>query len=309
MTLINAPESGYALAMGHDHHASDLHGRRLWLAIVVNVALTVVQVVAGVLAGSLALVADALHNLSDAGALLLALLARRIARRPADEVMTFGYGRAEIVAALINFTTLILIGLYLLGEAVTRAIDPQPVAGWIVVGVAAVALVVDLVTVWLTFAASRTSMNVRAAFLHNALDALASLGVIVAGTLVILYDLYIADTLVTVLIAGYVMYHGATEIGSAIRILMSGAPAGSDVPATIAAMEAIEGVLSVHHVHLWAIDEHRGSLEAHVVTDVHSAEAAESLKARLKDMLAERFGIEHTTLELEYPDGNARCGE
>lgn len=293
--------------MAHDHHAHDLHGRRLWLAIGINVVLTVVQVAGGIISGSLALIADALHNLSDAGALLLAVLARHIARRPADEVMTFGYGRAEVVAALINFTTLILIGLYLVVEALTRAFDPQPIAGWVVVGVAGVALVVDLATTWLTYAGAKHSMNLRAAFLHNALDALASVGVIVAGVLVILYDWHLADTIITLAIAAYVTYHGANAIGSAIRILMSGTPAGSDVQATIEAMESVEGVLSVHHVHLWAIDEHRRSLEAHVVTAALSGPEAEALKACIKQVLRERYDIGHTTLELEHVD--SRCDD
>lgn len=295
--------------MGLDHHAHDLHGRRLWLAIAINVVLTVVQIAGGILAGSLALIADALHNLSDAGSLLLALVASRIARRPADEVMTFGYGRAEIVAALINFTTLILLGLYLVIEAVSRAIDPQPIDGWIVVVIASLALIVDLVTAGLTHAASRHSMNVRAAFLHNLSDALASVGVIGAGTLVILFDWRLVDPAITLLIAGYVIYHGVTEIGGAIRILMSGTPAGSDVAATVRAIEAIEGVESVHHVHLWAIDERRRSFEAHVVTRRPAGAASEALKTTIKKILRERFAIAHTTLELEHPDAGNACGE
>lgn len=290
-------------------HDSDVHGQRLWTAVIVNLVLTLAQVAGGVIAGSLALIADALHNLSDAGSLLLALVARRIARRPADEVMTFGYGRAEIIAALINFTTLIVIGMYLIYEAIARAIDPQPIAGWIVVIVATVALVIDLVTVWLTYTLSRESMNVRAAFLHNVADALASVGVIIAGTLVILFDWRLADPIVTLVIAGYVLYHGVSEIGSAIRILMSGTPVGSDVEETIRVMEAVDGVVSVHHVHLWAIDEHRQSLEAHVETVELSGLAAEALKAETKEALRNRFGIAHTTLELEYVGDTSTCGD
>ncbi len=294
--------------MGLHHHHSDPHGQRLSLAVFVNIVLTVVQVIGGIMAGSLALIADALHNFSDACSLLLALIARRIARRPADEVMTFGYGRAEIIAALINFTTLIVIGLYLIYEAIARAIDPQPIAGWIVVIVASVALLVDLITAWLTYSLSRESMNVRAAFLHNVADALASVGVIVAGTLVILFDWRLADPIVTLFIAGYVLYHGISEIGSAIRILMSGTPAGSDVEETVRYVESVDGVLSVHHVHLWAIDEHRHALEAHIVTGELSGRSAEALKARIKDVLRHRFAIEHATLELEYVDPAAAGG-
>ena len=281
----------------------------MWLAVFVNIVLTLAQIVGGIIAGSLALIADALHNFSDAGSLLLALLARRIARRSADEVMTFGYGRAEVIAALINFTTLIVIGIYLIYEAVARAIDPQPIAGWIVVVVATVALVIDLVTAWLTYALSKGSMNIRAAFVHNISDALASIGVIIAGTLVILFGWRLADPIVTLLIAGYVLYHGVSEIGSAIRILMSGAPAGMNINEVDRALQGVDGVLSVHHVHLWAIDEHRRSLEAHVVTDMTSPVDAEILKVTLKKLVRQRFDITHTTLELEYLDAAASCDD
>ncbi len=295
--------------MSDNHHHPDLAGRRLWLAVFVNIVLTLAQIVGGIIAGSLALIADALHNFSDAGSLLLALLARRIARRSADEVMTFGYGRAEVIAALINFTTLIVIGIYLIYEAVARAIDPQPIAGWIVVVVATVALVIDLVTAWLTYALSKGSMNIRAAFVHNISDALASIGVIIAGTLVILFGWRLADPIVTLLIAGYVLYHGVSEIGSAIRILMSGAPAGMNINEVDRALQGVDGVLSVHHVHLWAIDEHRRSLEAHVVTDMTSPVDAEILKVTLKKLVRQRFDITHTTLELEYLDAAASCDD
>src|SRR3546814_336873 len=131
------------MSAGHDHGVEGMSDARLVWAVTVNMGLTVVQIVGGILAGSLALVADALHNFSDAASLGLALFARKIGRRPADKLMTFGYGRAEVVAALINLTTLILVGLYLLNEAVTRYFDPQPVEGWTVVIVAGVALLID----------------------------------------------------------------------------------------------------------------------------------------------------------------------
>lgn len=153
---------------GHHHHVNAGAGdKRIGWAIGVNLFLTLAQVVGGIVSGRLALIADALHNFSDAISLVIAFGARYIGRRPADATMTFGYVRAEIVAALINYTTLALIGLYLVYEAVMRFVEPQPTAGWTVVIVAGMALVVDVVTAFLTYAMSKTSMNVRAAFLHN----------------------------------------------------------------------------------------------------------------------------------------------
>jgi len=165
------------------------------LAIIVNVGLTFAQIVGGIFSGSLSLIADALHNFSDAASLAIAAYARRIARRPSNAAMTFGYVRAEVVAALINYTTLIVIGLYLVYEAVMRFITPEPVEGWIVVGVAVVALVIDLATAFLTYAMSKESMNIRAAFVHNVADALGSVGVIVAGWVLITIVAGIADAM------------------------------------------------------------------------------------------------------------------
>ena len=168
---------------GHHHYHidPDAGDTRLVWAVAVNVGLTVAQVIGGILSGSLALIADALHNFSDAISLIIAVLARRIARRPADAGMSFGYGRAEIVAALVNYTTLTVLALYLIYEGIMRALNPQPIDGWLVVWIAVAALVVDLATAALTLAMSRRSMNIRAAFLHNLADALGSVAVIVAG--------------------------------------------------------------------------------------------------------------------------------
>ena len=209
-----------------------------------------VQVVGGILSGSLALIADALHNFSDAISLIIAFAARKIARRPADASMTFGYGRPEVVAALINYTTLIVIGLYLVYEAIMRFFDPQPVDGWLIVIIAGVALVVDAVTAALTYAMSKSSVNIRAAFLHNVADALGSIAVIVAGVAILLYDWRLIDPLVTLLIAGYILWQSFSEIGNVVRILMLGSPPDIDVNRVVDELNAIDGVASVHHVHL-----------------------------------------------------------
>jgi cobalt-zinc-cadmium efflux system protein len=270
-------------------------------AIGVNFLLTIAQIVGGVMAGSLSLIADALHNLSDAVSLVIAFAARKIARRPSDSKMTFGYVRAEIVAALINYTTLIVIGLYLVYEAVMRFFEPQPVAGWMIVIIAGVALVIDIVTAMLTYTLSKSSMNIRAAFLHNVADALGSVAVIVAGTLIILFDWWLVDPIVTLMIAGYILWMAFAEIGGSIRVLMLGSPPEIDMEALIGALGEVEGVEGVHHVHVWAIDESQNALEAHVVTGEEHGAARDAIKARLKAVARERFGIAHSTLEFEAP--------
>ena len=287
----------------HHHHVTEggAGDRRVAWAVAVNVLLTVAQAVGGILAGSLSLVADALHNLSDAASLGIAFAARRIARRPSDDSMTFGYVRAEIVAALINYTTLIVIGLYLVYEAIIRFLDPEPVDGWLVVIIAGVALVVDLATALLTFALSKESMNIRAAFLHNVADALGSIGVIAAGALILLFGWTIVDPIVTLLIAGYILWMAFAEIGAAIRILMLGTPPDIDVPDLVAAMSGVRGVKSVHHLHIWSIDERHSALEAHVVLREEDGEEpdGEVVKQRIKAMVSARFGVRHAMLELE----------
>lgn len=285
---------------GHHHHVDAEAGdKRVVWAIAVNMFLTAAQVVGGIVSGSLSLIADALHNFSDAISLIIAFGARRLARRPSDETMTFGYVRAEIVAALINYTTLIVIGLYLVYEAVMRFFEPQPIAGWIIIIVAGIALAVDVITALLTYAMSKSSMNIRAAFLHNVADALASVGVIVAGTLILLYDWQIIDPIVTLMIAGYILWQAFTEIGGSIQMLMLGVPPDVDAREVVDSLRSVQGVERVHHVHVWAIDEQHNALEAHVVVADDVARDIEAIKGQMKALLRERFSIGHTTLEFE----------
>jgi len=286
---------------GHHHHHIDPDAgdtRVLW-AVIVNLALTVAQIIGGVLSGSLALIADAIHNLSDAISLAIAFFARKIARRPADAGMTFGYGRAEIVAALVNYTTLIVIGLYLVVEAVQRLLNPADVDGWLVVIIAGIALVIDLVTALLTFTLSKTSMNIRAAFLHNVADALGSIAVIIAGTLILLYDWRLVDPLITLMIAGYILWTSISEIGPAIRILMLGSPPDLDIETIIATLGQTPGIDDIHHVHLWQMQEHENALEAHIVISKGQWGQADTIKSALKSTLQTQFAITHSTIEME----------
>lgn len=291
------------MAHHHHHHVDpDAGDARVFWAIMVNFGLTLAQVVGGIVSGSLALIADALHNFSDAISLIIAFAARKIARRPADPVMTFGYGRAEVVAALVNYTTLIVIGLYLAYEAVLRFLEPQAVEGWMVVVIAAVALIVDIVTAMLTFAMAKTSVNIRAAFLHNVADALGSVAVIFAGTLILIYDWRLIDPIVTLLIAGYILWQAFAEIGGVIRILMLGAPSGLDAREVLDRLSRLDGVESVHHLHLWEMQEHQPALDAHLVVAESRWPEAEAVKQAAKKALSEDFGIGHATLELERAD-------
>lgn len=293
--------------MPHDHghhHIQDMSQKdeiRLWWAAFANIVLSLGQFIGGVVSGSLALIADAVHNLSDATALFIALCAIRIGRRPPDRFKTFGYKRAETIAALINLTVLMVIGLWLIVEAVHRFIAPEPISGWIVIWIAGLALVVDLITVVLTYRGSKTSMNIRAAFLHNLTDAMASVGVMVSGALILLYDWIWTDAFMTLAISLYILWHGLIDMPKVIHLLMNGTPKDIEIDKVITSIEEISGVDNAHHVHIWQIDEYRNALEAHIVL----TEEAEmhSLKDRIKTMLHNKYEIEHSTLEFE----NVNC--
>lgn len=291
--------------MSHDHHGHDHQTDRvsdaglLW-AIVLNAGLTVVEVIAGIFSGSLALIGDAVHNGSDAGSLVVALVARRWSRRQPDEERTFGYRRAAIVGAFINLITLVLIGGYLLVEAVMRLLQPEPIAGWIMIIVAGVALVVDIATV-LLMRAMGPGLNIRAALIHNLTDALASVAVILAGAAVLLWGVTWVDPLLTALIAAYILIQSAGMLRTTIAILMDSVP-DSLSPTRIAATLSAEdpAIHNVHHVHVRRLDEHYLLMEAHLLVDHASAAELEAIKARAKTLVADRFDIQHTTLELEF---------
>ncbi|WP_234027421.1 cation diffusion facilitator family transporter [Aurantiacibacter arachoides] len=173
--------------------------------------------------------------------------------------MTFGYTQREVVAALINLTTLLIIGFYLLVEAINRFANPQSVEGWTVIGVAGIALVIDLVTAFITHRGAGHSINMKAAFLHNVSDAMDSVGVIAAGVLILLYDFYLADLIITVVIAGYVIWQGLSLMPRTVRLLMGAVPDEVEFDQIVRALQEHDGIAGVHHVHVWNLGEHRRS--------------------------------------------------
>lgn len=289
--------------MSHDHspdeHISD---RRLVFSLLLNLLLSVVEIVAGFLAGSLALMADAVHNLSDCGTFVIALVARRIGRRPSDERRSFGYGRAEIIGALINLTMLIIMGLYLIYEAIARLFTQQPVDGLIVIVAAGVAVAVNVSTAVLLHAMSRSNINIRAAYLHNLGDSLSSLGVIVAGVVILWFGAVWFDSVITLVVSAYILWQSFPDLKRAIHILMEGTPTAVDSRQVVQGLEAIDGVADIHHLHLWELGEDDWALEAHVVVETLDLHRWATIKETIKQQLAERFDIHHSTLELEGRD-------
>lgn len=288
---------------GHLHRRRDPGTRRLTWAIVINVMLTVAQVVGGILSGSLSLIADALHNLSDAGGLALAVIARRISKRPPDEKRTFGYGMAEVVGGLINLTSIIVIAGFLLIEAITRSFERPEINGWPVVLVAGVALVIDLATAALTFSMSRESLNIKAAFLHNMTDALASVAVVASGILVILFDWHWTDLVATIIISLYIIWLSWSPLKKCVRVLMASVPDGLSLDGISGSINDTDGVLGVSHVHVWSIDERTFALEARVeVRAGISLQEAARLREELYRMLEDHHRIRHASIEV-LPSG------
>lgn len=270
--------------------------------------LTVVEVAAGIFSGSLALVADAVHNFNDSAALLIAYIARKVARGGPDETYTFGRQRAELIGALINLTSLILVGIFLIYEAGHRLIDPQPILGQWVMVASAVALVVDLATAGFLWSMSRGNMNMRAAFVHNLTDAAASVAVLLGGLAIWLGGPVFVDPVLTVIIALYTLILSAKMLRRTAAILMDQTPPEVALSDVRALMEAPAAVASVHHLHLRQLDESRNALEAHVVLhDASDLRALPALKRDLRARLHERFEITHATLEFELPDEPCPC--
>ncbi len=284
----------------HPHSHSHTHNGKLTFAVVINLLLTIVQVVGGVLSGSLSLIADALHNLSDAGAIVIAIFARKISAKKANESMTFGYQRAEIIGTLINSFTLIIVGLYLIYQAISKYFNPTEIDGWIVIWIASVALVVDIATAILTYmSGAKTSMNLRAAFIHNVSDAMASVAVIIAGILITLYQWYFVDVIATILISVYVLYHGGLLSMQSINILMQAVPQDCDVSTIKNDIENIAGVIEAIDIHVWQLDEHKLFLDCKLIIK----QQTQSLEiAMIKTMLKEKYAITHSTLEV-LPSG------
>lgn len=288
----------------HHHHHEDLSDRRLLWTVALNVALTLVEIVAGVISGSLALIADAMHNLGDAGALVVAWVARRVSRRGPDARFSFGYQRAELIGAFLNLTALLAVSLFLAVEAVDRFRQPESIeTTWVFVAASA-ALVVDLATVVVLWSMSRGSMNVRAAFLHNLSDGAASFFVILGAVAIEVWGWLWIDPLLTLLLALWIAYSALGMLRRTVAILMQAVPPDIVLSEIQESLERVEGVLRAHHIHVWELDEHRRAAEAHiVVADDWRITELDPVRRALHEMLKERFGISHTCLEFEHQEG------
>ncbi|WP_445665165.1 cation diffusion facilitator family transporter [Fodinibius sp. AD559] len=284
---------------GHHHHGKDQTEGRLWISIILNFIITVAEFIGGLISGSLALLSDALHNLNDTTSLGISLVARKISKKEANRDKTFGYKRAEIIGAFINLITLVIIALFLIKEGVERFYNPQPIDGMVMFIVAIIGLLGNVITAILLYRDSTENLNLRSAYIHILSDAFSSVGVIIAGLLILWYQIYIIDTILTLIIAGYILWHSYYMLRQTINILMESTPADIKIPNVQQAMAKVNGVLDIHHLHVWRLDEKNILLESHVVIDEDNMGQMESIKSSLKDLLSTDFDIHHSTLEFE----------
>jgi len=285
---------------GHHHHGvtADSDQRRLLVALVLIVAFLVVEVVVGLVVDSLALLADAGHMLTDAGALVLSLVALRLAARPAQGNMTFGLKRAEILSAQVNGATLLVLGVLIAYEGIRRLLDPPDPMGGAILVVALGGIVVNLLATWQLARANRDSLNIEGSFQHLLTDLFAFIATAIAGAVIMLTGFVRADPIASLLIAATMLLAAYRLLRDSGRILLEIAPEGMSVLEIGNALAAHPRVSEVHDLHLWEISSGFPALSAHVL--VEAGADCHGIRGELERMLVARFGIDHTTLQVDH---------
>lgn len=285
----------------HRNHHHPVNEKNLLVATLLNMVISVVEFAGGMLSGSLALFSDALHNLSDAFATLIAYLATLIGKRGANQKKTFGYKRMEILAALLNAVILIVMSFFLIREAYERFNDPRPINSMIMMVVAMIGLLANLFAVIILRKDASKSLNVRAAYVHLIGDSLSSVVVIIGGILIQLFDIPWIDPLITLLISLYIIREAFVILKESSNILMQSAPDHLDLEKIKRKVEQMEQVDNIHHLHAWMLTDHEIHLEAHVElkNDLKLSEVKKK-HTEIEEMLYMDFRINHVTLQFEY---------
>lgn len=291
---------GHAHAHGHGHHHHlHLTGRKLGIAFFLSFFILLVLLVGGWLSHSLALLADAGHVVTDIAALGLSWYATHQAMRPADRLRTFGYHRTGILAALANAVTLIVIAIFITYEAYQRFWTPHPVESTVMMGSAAVGLVLNLLIGWGLKDDSEHNLNVRSAFLHVLGDAAASAGVIVGAIAIHFTGWQQIDPMLSVAIALFIAYGAWQVVDETTHILMEGVPRDLNLTQLVTDLRAIEGVVDIHDLHVWSIASGITSLSCHLLIEDQHVSQSMAIVASVNHLLAERYEIEHTTIQAE----------
>lgn len=284
----------------HQHH-HEIDEKNLLISAVLNFAITIAEIVGGILSNSLALLSDAVHNLGDAFAVLFAYIANKIGKKKANSSKTFGYKRIEILTALLNAVILLTITFYLFYEAVERFVNPSPIKGKLMFVVAFIGLIANVVSVFLLHKDSHKNLNVKAAYLHLVGDTLSSVAVIAGSVLIIYFNWFWIDPLITFGIGIYILIHTWDVLKTALNILMQASPDDVKVKDIKVRLEQIPEIKNVHHIHLWALTQEKIYFEAHIELSADCLiSESEAISAKLDQVLFNEFSVSHTTYQFEF---------
>jgi len=289
------------MGQSDSHNHKDLIGKKLLISIVLNIVITVAQVIGGLVSGSLSLLSDALHNFSDVISLIVSYVASRLSKQKASIGRTFGYKRAEILAAFINASTLIIVAVLLIIEAVKRFRNPQEVESGLVIWLSFVAIIGNGLSVLLLRKDSKNNINMRSAYLHLLTDMLASVAVLIGGLLMKYYQLYWVDSLLTLLIALYLIWVGYDLLKTSTKMLMLFTPDDINIKHVVTAVNKLPKVSKLHHVHIWNLSDDELHLEAHLdLKEDISTTAFNDLLLDIENVLHKEFNINHVTIQPEF---------
>lgn len=272
---------------------------RLFITMGLNFLITVVEIIGGLISGSLSLLSDALHNFSDGISIIVSYIALKISRRPQTSKYTFGLKRAEIIAAILNAGTLIVICFYFFREAYDRLVKPQTIDGGTMVIVASTGLLANIAGALLLRRGASGNLNFRSAYLHLLSDAMSSAAVILGGLAIIFLDVYWIDPILTILISLYILKESWDIVKEAVNVLMMGAPESISVDEICKDLERLEGVNNIHHIHIWRLNEKNIHFEAHVEVNDMLISDTHSIAGSIEKVLAEQHGVTHITLQFE----------
>ena len=283
------------------HHHHQVSGKNLFLTIMLNIIITISQIIGGILSGSLALLSDSMHNFSDVVALLIAYIANRLAQKPNSTLKTFGYKRAEILATLFNASVLMGIAIFLIIEAFHKFYHPEAINSIWVIGLGTLSIILNTASVLLVKDDAHENMNIRAAYLHLLTDVMTSVAVVVGGVLMYYFHIFWIDPIISILIALYLIWASFGLIKESSAILMQFTPKEIDIDKVVSLIKEEKEIEGVHHVHVWRLDDHRIHFEAHLdfKEDLTLSKSNRVVK-RLEQKLHDNFEIEHTTLQCEY---------
>ncbi len=287
--------------MSEHHHHHNVSGKNLFITIVLNIIITIAQILGGIVSGSLALLSDAMHNFSDVLALFIAYFANKLSSYPNSKDKTFGYKRAEILAALFNASALIGIAIFLIIEAVDKFMFPKPVNSLWVMGLGLLSIILNAASVLLIKDDAHDNMNIKAAYLHLLSDVLTSVAVVVGGILIYFYKIYWVDPLISVIIAFYLVWASFDLIKESSSILMQFTPKEVNLDELIKTIESESLIKNVHHIHIWKLSDNQIHLEAHLdFNEDLPISKTNELIDELEHKLHDEFHIEHTTFQCEY---------